>query len=116
MKQKNTQIILGTATEYEGRTYHQYTDYECARCDSELRAEYNPPFYTKIKEKIRNHNFRNLVIIGVLASQNRSKTVPKTSRDMQLLIPKRWRDLAKLDFQTTKPIKLLFLVAEGGWP
>ena len=50
MKQKNTQIILGTATKYEGRTYHQYTDYECARCDSELKAEYNPPFYTKIKE------------------------------------------------------------------
>ena len=50
MNPKNTQIILGTATEYEGRTYYQYTDYECAHCDNELRAEYNPPFYTKIKE------------------------------------------------------------------
>ena len=50
MKPNNTQIILGTASEYEGRTYHQYTDYGCTRCDNELRAEYNPPFYTKIKD------------------------------------------------------------------
>ena len=50
MNPKNTQIILGTATEYEGRTYHKYTDYGCARCDNELRVEYNPPFYTKIME------------------------------------------------------------------
>ena len=41
-----------------------------------------------------------LVINGAWAGQNRSKTVPKASQDMQLLIPKVWRDLAKLDFRT----------------
>ena len=50
MKLRNTQIILGTAFDYEGRTFHQYTDYGCEGCDDELRAEYNPPFYTKVKE------------------------------------------------------------------
>jgi DNA-directed RNA polymerase subunit RPC12/RpoP len=50
MNPKNIQIILGTATEYEGRTYHKYTGYGCAHCDNELRIEYNPPFYTKIME------------------------------------------------------------------
>ena len=39
---------MGTATIYEGRTYHQYNKYGCDGCDSELQAEYNPPFYTKI--------------------------------------------------------------------
>ena len=47
---KRIQIILGTASTYEGRTYHQYNDYGCDGCDNELKAEYNPPFYTKIKE------------------------------------------------------------------
>ena len=39
---------MGTATIYEGRTYHQYNKYGCDGCDNELQAEYNPPFYTKI--------------------------------------------------------------------
>ncbi len=42
----------------------------------------------------------NLVINGAWAGQNGSKMVPKVSQDMQLLIPKVWRDLAKLDFRT----------------
>ena len=46
--EKQLQIIMGTATIYEGRTYHQYNKYGCDGCDNELQAEYNPPFYTKI--------------------------------------------------------------------
>ena len=47
---KQMQIILGTATIYEGRIFHQYNQYGCDGCDKELEAEYNPPFYTKITD------------------------------------------------------------------
>ena len=53
----------------------------------------------------------NLVINGAWAGQNGSKTVPKASQGMQLLIPKVWRDLAKLDFRT--PRAQFFFVAWG---
>ena len=58
-----------------------------------------------IKKRIlgpRTHFYikSNLVINGAWAGQNRSKMVAKSSQDMQLLIPKVWRDLAKLDFRT----------------
>ncbi len=46
--EKQLQIIMGTASIYEGRTYHQYNKYGCDGCENELQAEYNPPFYTKI--------------------------------------------------------------------
>ncbi len=48
--EKQIQIIMGTASIYDGRTYHQYNTYGCDGCDDELQVQYNPPFYTKILE------------------------------------------------------------------